>query len=33
MYFAYKGQWIKPDPINTPTHIENSISDSENTQV
>ena len=28
-----ENQWIKPDPINTPTHIENSISDSENTQV
>lgn len=33
MYFAYKGQWIKPDHVNTPTHIENSISDFENTQV
>lgn len=33
MYFAYKGHWIKPDPINTPTHIENSISGSENTQI
>lgn len=33
MYFAYKGQWIKPDSINTSTHIENPISNSENTQV
>lgn len=33
MYFAYKGQWIKPNSINTLTHIENSISNSENTQV
>ena len=33
MYFAYKGQWIKPNSINTLAHIENSISNSENTQV
>lgn len=33
MYFAYKGQWIKPNSINTPTHIENSVSNFENTQI
>lgn len=32
-YFAYKGQWIKPDLTTTPASIENSISDSENTQI
>ena len=31
MYFAYKGQWIKPNSISTPTHIENYISNFENT--